>query len=73
MDSESLLKSWIMFQKLQRARWVDLNLSLSSYGWDGTYKTHPRDPGSSKIEVVGAMEVNGSPSESDIKEINIAT
>jgi len=43
---------------------------LSSYGWGGGAIKHIQEIlGPSKIEVVGAMEVNGPPSESDIKQI----
>lgn len=43
---------------------------LSSYGWGGgAVKQVQEILGPSKIEVVGAMEVKGPPSESDIKQI----
>lgn len=43
---------------------------LSSYGWGGVATKHIQEIlGPSKIEVVGAMEVNGPPSEGDINQI----
>ena len=43
---------------------------LSSYGWGGGALKHAQETlGPSKIEVVGAMEVNGSPTENDVKQI----
>ena len=43
---------------------------LSSYGWGGGTVKHVQEIlGPSKIEVVGAMEINGSPTENDIKQI----
>jgi flavorubredoxin len=43
---------------------------LSSYGWGGIAIKHIQEIlGPSKIEVVGTMEVNGPPSENDIKQI----
>lgn len=43
---------------------------LSSYGWGGGAIKHIQEVlGSSKIEVVGAMEVKGPPTENDIKQI----
>jgi len=43
---------------------------LSSYGWGrGAIKHIQEILGSSQIEVVGAMEVNGPPSENDIKQV----
>ncbi|MEM3699375.1 MAG: FprA family A-type flavoprotein [Candidatus Bathyarchaeia archaeon] len=43
---------------------------LSSYGWSGGAVKHVQEIlGSSKLEVVGALEVNGPPTESDIKQI----
>ena len=43
---------------------------LSSYGWGAGAIKHIQEVlGPSKLEVVGAMEVNGSPTENDIKQI----
>jgi flavorubredoxin len=43
---------------------------LSSYGWGGGTVKHVQEIlGPSKIEVVGAMEVNGPPTENDVKQI----
>ncbi|MEM3730609.1 MAG: FprA family A-type flavoprotein [Candidatus Bathyarchaeia archaeon] len=43
---------------------------LSSYGWGGgTLRQVQEILGPSKIEVVGALEVNGPPSENNVKEI----
>jgi flavorubredoxin len=43
---------------------------LSSYGWGGGAIKHIQEVlGPSKMEVVGALEINGPPSESDIKQI----
>jgi flavorubredoxin len=43
---------------------------LSSYGWGGGALKHVQETlGPSKIEVVGAMEVNGPPTENDVKQI----
>jgi flavorubredoxin len=43
---------------------------LSSYGWGGGAVKHVQEIlGSSKIEVVGAMEINGPPTENDVKQI----
>jgi len=43
---------------------------LSSYGWGGGAIKHIQEIlGPSKIEVVGAMEINGPPSENDIRQI----
>jgi flavorubredoxin len=43
---------------------------LSSYGWGGGAIRHVQEMlGSSKLEVVGAMEINGPPTENDIKQI----
>jgi len=43
---------------------------LSSYGWGGGALKHVQEIlGSSKIEVVGAMEINGPPTEGNIKQI----
>jgi len=43
---------------------------LSSFGWGGGAMRHIQEVlGSSRIEIVGAMEVNGPPSEKDIKQV----
>jgi flavorubredoxin len=43
---------------------------LSSYGWGGGAIKHIQEIlGSSKLEVVGALEINGPPTEDDIKQI----
>jgi flavorubredoxin len=43
---------------------------LSSYGWGGGAVKHVQEIlGSSKIEVVGAVEVYGPPTENDIRQI----
>jgi len=43
---------------------------VSSYGWGGGAIRHITEIlGPSKIEVVGAMEINGPPSENDIKQL----
>jgi len=43
---------------------------VSSYGWGGGAIRHIKEVlGPSKIEVVGTMEINGSPSENDIKQL----
>jgi len=43
---------------------------LSSYGWGGGAVKHVQETlGPSKIEVVGAMEVNGPPTENDVRQI----
>jgi len=43
---------------------------LGSYGWGGGIVKHVQEIlGPSKIEVVGAVEVNGPPTENDIKQI----
>ncbi|MEM3696794.1 MAG: FprA family A-type flavoprotein [Candidatus Bathyarchaeia archaeon] len=43
---------------------------LSSYGWGGGAIKHVQEIlGSSKLEVVGALEINGPPTENDIKQI----
>jgi flavorubredoxin len=43
---------------------------LSSYGWGGgAIKSVQEILGPSKLEIVGSMEINGPPSESDIKKI----
>jgi len=43
---------------------------LSSYGWGGGAVKHVQEIlGQSKIEVVGAMEINGPPTENDVKQI----
>ena len=43
---------------------------LSSYGWGGGAIKHVQEIlGSSKMEIVGSMEINGPPSESDVKRI----
>jgi len=43
---------------------------LSSYGWAGGAIKHVQETlGSTKMEIVGAMEVNGPPAENDIDKI----
>ncbi|MBO3755196.1 MAG: FprA family A-type flavoprotein, partial [Candidatus Brockarchaeota archaeon] len=43
---------------------------LSSYGWAGGTVKHIQETlGPSKIEVVGAIEINGPPKQEDIKQI----
>jgi flavorubredoxin len=43
---------------------------LSSYGWGGGAIKHFQETlGPSKIEVVGTMEINGPPTENDVKQI----
>jgi len=43
---------------------------LSSYGWGGVAIKHVQEIlGQSKLEVVGTLEINGPPSEEDIKQI----
>jgi flavorubredoxin len=43
---------------------------LSSYGWGGGAIKHVQEIlGQTKLEIVGAMEINGPPSESNIKQI----
>lgn len=43
---------------------------LSSYGWGGGTVKHVQEIlGQTKLEVIGAMEVNGPPTENDIKQI----
>jgi len=43
---------------------------LSSYGWGGGAIKHVQEIlGSSKMEIVGSMEINGPPSESDVGKI----
>jgi len=43
---------------------------LSSYGWGGGTVKHVQETlGPSKIEVVGAMEINGPPTENHVKQI----
>jgi flavorubredoxin len=43
---------------------------LSSYGWGGGAVKHVQELlGGSKIEVVGALEINGPPTESDIRRV----
>jgi len=43
---------------------------LSSYGWGGGTVKHVQEIlGPSKIEVVGTMEINGPPTENDVKQI----
>jgi len=49
---------------------LEFGVILSSYGWGGGAIRQIREIlGSSRIDVVGAMEVNGPPSENDIKQI----
>ena len=49
---------------------IKFGVVLSSYGWGGGAIRHVQQIlGPSKIEVVGAMEVNGPPSINDIKHI----
>jgi flavorubredoxin len=43
---------------------------LSSYGWGGGAIKHVQEIlGQTKLEIVGAMEINGPPSENNIKQI----
>jgi flavorubredoxin len=43
---------------------------LSSYGWGGGAIKHVQDVlGPTKMEVVGAIEINGPPKEDDIKRV----
>jgi len=43
---------------------------LSSYGWGGGAVKHVQEIlGQTRLEIVGAMEINGPPSENDIKKI----
>jgi flavorubredoxin len=43
---------------------------LSSYGWGGGTIKHVQEIlGQTKLEIVGAMEINGPPSENDINKI----
>ncbi len=43
---------------------------LSSYGWGGATVKHVQEVlGPSRIEVVGAIEINGPPTENDVKQI----
>jgi len=43
---------------------------LSSYGWGGGAIKHVQDVlGPTKMEVVGAIEINGPPAEDDIKRV----
>jgi flavorubredoxin len=43
---------------------------LSSYGWGGgTIKQVQEVIGPSKMEIVGALEINGPPTENDISKI----
>jgi len=45
-------------------------LVLSSYGWGGGAIRHIQEIlGQTKLELVGAMEINGPPSEDDIKKV----
>jgi len=49
---------------------IKFGVVLSSYGWGGVaVKSIQEILGPSRIEVVGTMEVNGPPSENDIKQI----
>jgi len=49
---------------------IKFGVVLSSYGWGGGAIKHVQEIlGTSKLEVVGAMEVNGPPSENDVKKI----
>jgi len=49
---------------------LKFGLILSSYGWGGGTIKHVQEIlGPSKIEVVGAMEINGPPTENDVKQI----
>ncbi len=49
---------------------LKLGVVLSSYGWAaGTVKHIQETLGSSKIEVVGAIEINGPPKQEDIKQV----
>jgi flavorubredoxin len=43
---------------------------LSSYGWGGGAIKHVQETlGSTKLEIVGAMEINGPPTENDVERI----
>lgn len=43
---------------------------LSSYGWGGGAIKHVQEVlGQTSMQIVGAMEINGPPSESDISKI----
>jgi flavorubredoxin len=43
---------------------------LSSYGWGGGAIKHVQEVlGPTKMEVVGAMEINGPPTEENVKQI----
>jgi flavorubredoxin len=45
-------------------------VALSSYGWGAGAIKHAQEIlGTSKPEVVGAMEINGPPTEEDVKQI----
>jgi len=49
---------------------AQLGVVLSSYGWGGgAIKQVQEILGQSKLEVVGAMEINGPPTEDDVKKI----
>jgi len=49
---------------------IEFGVVLSSYGWGGGAVRQIQEIlGPSKIDVIGAMEVNGPPSENDIKQI----
>jgi len=50
---------------------LKFGLVLSSYGWGGGAVKHVQEIlGSTKLELVGAMEINGPPSEDDIRKIS---
>lgn len=49
---------------------LKLGVVLSSYGWGGGAVKHIQEAlGSTKMEVVGAVEINGPPTENDISQI----
>jgi len=49
---------------------LKFGLVLSSYGWGGGAVKHVQEIlGSTKLELVGAMEINGPPSEDDTRKI----
>jgi flavorubredoxin len=49
---------------------LKFGLVLSSYGWGGGAVKHVQEIlGSTKLELVGAVEINGPPSEHDIHKI----
>jgi flavorubredoxin len=45
-------------------------VALSSYGWGGGAVKHVQEVlGPTKMEIVGAMEINGPPTQNDINQI----